>query len=99
MRPTAFKPKPKVNSAVNELLRQNEPPIRVSDEAHFLDFVHRLFAQRRKTIRNCLAAALIDGSAAADTLLEQAGIEGRLRAEQLDWSGLKLLYDGFRKVK
>jgi 16S rRNA (adenine1518-N6/adenine1519-N6)-dimethyltransferase len=99
VRPTAFKPKPKVNSAVNELLRQNEPPIRVSDEAHFLDFVHRLFAQRRKTIRNCLAAALIDGSAAADTLLEQAGIEGRLRAEQLDWSGLKLLYDGFRKVK
>ena len=98
VRPTAFKPQPKVNSAVNELLRQKEPPIRVSDETQFMDFVHKLFAQRRKTIRNCLAVALTDGSSAADALLAGVGIEGRLRAEQLDWNSLEVLYDGFRET-
>jgi len=42
------------------------------------------FSQRRKTLRNSLAAGLGVDTATASMILARAGIEGALRAESLD---------------
>ncbi|WP_440897308.1 16S rRNA (adenine(1518)-N(6)/adenine(1519)-N(6))-dimethyltransferase RsmA [Amphibacillus sp. Q70] len=52
---TAFMPQPNVDSAVLHLTYRKTPPVNVTDEVFFFDFVKASFAQRRKTLRNNLA--------------------------------------------
>ena len=76
IKPGAFRPPPKVDSAVVRL----EPAGRantlgLTDPPAFLEFVSRCFRQKRKTIRNNLAAfygrALLDGEPEANARAEQ----------------------------
>src|SRR5262245_14232104 len=60
--PEAFKPRPKVESAVVRLRPRERPAVDVANDAEFLELVSAAFAQRRKTILNCLAAAPGSGS-------------------------------------
>lgn len=55
--PSAFKPAPKVQSAVVRLTTRNQPPVRVENEAEFFRLIRMSFAQRRKTLLNNLKAA------------------------------------------
>src|SRR5581483_2769081 len=81
--PGAFRPRPKVDSAVIRLTPREIPA--AVDVRRFLDFVSVCFRQKRKTLRNNLreryAPELIDN-------LPEAG----LRAEQLSIETLLELY-------
>jgi 16S rRNA (adenine1518-N6/adenine1519-N6)-dimethyltransferase len=79
--PEAFRPAPKVQSAVVRLIPHAKPPVRITDMARFERLVAQAFSMRRKTLRNSLrgrldaetiAAAGIDPGARPETLsLEQ----------------------------
>ena len=78
--PTAFDPAPKVESAIVRLIPKIPSEIVSLDEALFSRVVLTAFSQRRKTLRNTLAAQL--GS--EDFL--QLGIDSGQRAENLSLS-------------
>ncbi|HXR56216.1 MAG TPA: 16S rRNA (adenine(1518)-N(6)/adenine(1519)-N(6))-dimethyltransferase RsmA [Casimicrobiaceae bacterium] len=73
----AFRPAPKVESAVARLapLRGQRPAI--TDEALFARVVAAAFGQRRKTLRNALS------SIAEDAAIRDAGVEPSVRGETL----------------
>lgn len=54
VRPGAFNPPPKVESAVVRLIPHHRPPVQVDHPEHFAALVSRAFSQRRKTLRNAL---------------------------------------------
>jgi 16S rRNA (adenine1518-N6/adenine1519-N6)-dimethyltransferase len=79
---SCFLPPPRVDSAVLRLDRTER-----SDEAALITWASRAadaaFSQRRKTVRNSLAAGLKVPVPDAAVMLEEAGIDGSLRAENL----------------
>jgi 16S rRNA (adenine1518-N6/adenine1519-N6)-dimethyltransferase len=80
--PGAFRPPPKVTSAVVRL-RFRPPTADVGDAAAFERLVRGVFLQRRKTLLNALkpVAATFGDTAAA--LLDRSGLDGSRRPEQL----------------
>ena len=76
--PGAFRPAPKVDSAVVRMVPKPPEHIPVRDHASFANVVRAAFGQRRKTLRNAL-----HGVATADAI-EAAGLRPELRAEQID---------------
>jgi len=75
--PGAFRPAPRVTSAVVRLVPRDEPPVRIRDFARFDHLVATAFAQRRKTLRNSLRG-LLDAAA-----IEAAGVDPGARPETL----------------
>lgn len=75
--PTAFRPAPKVTSAVVRLTPKNDAP--VDDDENFRELVSRAFRQKRKTIVNNLKNDYEN----AFEVLEKCGIEANRRAESL----------------
>jgi 16S rRNA (adenine1518-N6/adenine1519-N6)-dimethyltransferase len=75
--PAAFRPPPKVDSAVVRLLPLAADHIKIADVQMFENVVRDAFGQRRKTIRNAIQAIC----SAED--IEAAGIRPDLRAEQI----------------
>ena len=76
--PGAFRPPPKVDSAVVRLVPRAAAEIGIADRTRFAAVVRAAFGQRRKTLRNAL-------NGVADTaMIEAAGLEPGLRAEQVD---------------
>jgi 16S rRNA (adenine1518-N6/adenine1519-N6)-dimethyltransferase len=82
--PGAFRPPPKVESAVLELRPLATPRLDVGNVARFHAVVRAAFAQRRKTLANALAAGLGVGAGAAREAARGAGIDPARRAETLD---------------
>jgi 16S rRNA (adenine1518-N6/adenine1519-N6)-dimethyltransferase len=76
--PHAFKPAPKVQSAIVRLTPWPESPWPHCSEPHLRTLVKAAFAQRRKTLRNNLKE-IIDS-----TQLEALGIDPGARAETLE---------------
>lgn len=76
--PGAFRPPPKVDSAVVRLVPRAAGSVRIDDRARFADIVRAAFGQRRKTLRNALGKTL------DSELIIAAGIDPQSRAEQLD---------------
>lgn len=88
LRPGSFRPPPKVESAYVGLIL-HPPPLPEDRMPAFVDLVHLAFNQRRKTLRNALAARW--GRQEAEELLRRAGVDGGRRAEELglgEWVGL-----------
>ncbi|MCB1662908.1 MAG: 16S rRNA (adenine(1518)-N(6)/adenine(1519)-N(6))-dimethyltransferase RsmA [Pseudomonadales bacterium] len=75
--PTAFNPRPKVESAVVKLTPYMKPPIPARDIEVFEKVVRSAFAQRRKTLRNNLKSMITDAQ------LEALNIDPSIRAENL----------------
>jgi 16S rRNA (adenine1518-N6/adenine1519-N6)-dimethyltransferase len=91
----AFYPAPKVDSAVVRADFFPEPRIPPADLDSFFRLAKAGFSQKRKTIRNALAAGLGMPAQQAEALLNAAGIEPRRRAETLyleEWSRLVEAY-------
>ncbi len=78
--PGAFRPAPKVTSSVIALRFRERPAEDVPDATVFNRIVRSAFAQRRKTLGNCLAAG------GFKDLADRAGIDPRRRAETLSLS-------------
>lgn len=85
--PEAFRPPPKVDSAVIRLIPRSTPL--VEDPAAFLRFVSLCFGQKRKTLRNNLISHFPPD-------LVQSQPEARLRAEQIPVSQLADLHRRLR---
>jgi 16S rRNA (adenine1518-N6/adenine1519-N6)-dimethyltransferase len=82
--PGAFRPPPKVDSAVLQLRPLAAPRVAVADEVRFHAVVRAAFAQRRKTLANAVAAGLGLSVAAVREAAGAAGIDPGRRAETLD---------------
>lgn len=78
LKPGAFEPPPRVESAMVRLLPRQQPLFPVDDMKSLAQIVTHAFGQRRKTLRNALQAVLSPDQISA------AGVEPGLRAEQLD---------------
>lgn len=75
--PQAFRPPPKVQSAVVRLLPRPAAALRVRDERHFATLVAAAFSQRRKMLRNSLHELV------SAELLARLSIAATARAEEL----------------
>jgi len=80
--PGAFRPPPKVTSAVVRL-RFRPPSVDVGDPLVFERIVRGIFLQRRKTIANALRPVADSLGRSAVQLLERAAVDARLRPEAL----------------
>jgi 16S rRNA (adenine1518-N6/adenine1519-N6)-dimethyltransferase len=94
--PGAFRPPPKVRSAV-AVLRFHAPDPPVLDDATFRGLVQAVFTRRRKTIANALKAYRPSGPLAPSEALDRAHIRPSLRPEALtvaQFASLANLYAG-----
>ena len=90
----AFYPVPNVDSAILRVDIYNEPLIPREMLPHFFKLIKAGFGQKRKMLRNSLAAGLHIKPAEAETMLKQAEIDPMRRAETLsidEWGRLILL--------
>ncbi len=80
-----FIPQPKVDSAVIRLKLRAEPPVEVKDTEFFFKVVHAAFAQRRKTLLNCLNSAFGNKISKKElqNALDEAGVMQNARGETL----------------
>ena len=86
--PGAFRPMPRVRSAVVNL-RFRPPLVQIGDPALFDSFVRALFTQRRKTAVNALRAfASRLSHLPAEQIFARAGVDPRKRPGQLELSEL-----------
>jgi 16S rRNA (adenine1518-N6/adenine1519-N6)-dimethyltransferase len=81
--PGAFRPRPKVNSALLGMhLPGERHQLAVEDELEFLRFVQLCFEQKRKTLRNNLRSAFSDEQ--LEAVLSSNHLSRNVRAEQLN---------------
>ena len=83
--PGAFRPPPKVDSAVARLRPRPAADIGIDDPARFAAVVRAAFGQRRKTLRNALAG-VVDAAT-----IEAAGLDPGDRAERVPVAGFVAL--------
>jgi len=91
--PGAFRPPPKVDSAVVHLRVLPVPRVAVRDERRFRTVVRAAFGQRRKMLANALAAGLGLSLEAARAAALRAGIDPRRRGETLTITEFATLAD------
>ena len=77
VKPGAFRPAPKVDSAIVRLVPHDKPPVEINNFDEFSKLVNYSFTQRRKTLRNILKGKL-DVSQ-----IEALNIEPMIRPERL----------------
>jgi 16S rRNA (adenine1518-N6/adenine1519-N6)-dimethyltransferase len=80
--PGAFRPPPKVTSAVVRL-RFRPPRVDVGSVETFERLVRGIFLQRRKTLANALKPVADSFDRSAANLIAAAGVDGRKRPEEL----------------
>ena len=85
MPPGAFRPPPKVDSAVVRLVPLPADAIGLDDPALFARVVRDAFGQRRKTLRNALQQVCSGEDIA------EAGLRPEARAEQIEVADFKRL--------
>jgi len=87
----AFRPSPKVDSAVVHMRILDKPSVAVRDEKLFFRIVRTTFSQRRKMLSNSLKALHEDVAG----WLRKAGIDPRRRPETLSMEEFARLADAF----
>ena len=81
----AFRPAPRVTSAVVHLRVRRDPAVALVEFTAFKGLVTHLFSRRRKTLRNSLRGRL------SESELESLGIDPNARPETLDLSAFAVL--------
>lgn len=79
----SFMPAPNVDSTVIRLNVREQPPVKLSDEAHFFRLIKAAFGQRRKTALNAVSSGMGLPKAQVAQAMERAGIAPTARAEQM----------------
>jgi 16S rRNA (adenine1518-N6/adenine1519-N6)-dimethyltransferase len=96
--PRAFRPAPKVTSAVVRIDVFDEPALKLHSEDGFFDLVIAGFSAPRKQIRNSLKNGLkVTGEVASD-LLDAAYIDPKRRPETLSVDEWGQVYDQWRRL-
>ena len=88
----AFKPPPKVESAVIRLTPRSVPLVRAESLAGFRTFVQAAFGQRRKQMQRALRTVRGLSAAEAAAVLERAGIDPAARPEVVSPEDFARLY-------
>jgi 16S rRNA (adenine1518-N6/adenine1519-N6)-dimethyltransferase len=91
LKPGVFWPRPEVDSAVLRIDTYDTPPVDVPDAKTFFRVVRAGFSQKRKQLKNSVAAGLALTGDVTSTLFDDAGIDPRRRAETLsleEWAAL-----------
>ena len=92
--PGAFRPTPKVHSAVLSF-EFRDPIVAMKDEATFERLVRSIFTQRRKTLLNALKPFAEERAIDPRWAIGEAGVDGTLRPEALQLTELARLADVF----
>lgn len=87
----SFLPAPEVDSAVLKIELYPQPMVPLEQQDAFFKLAHAGFGQKRKTLRNSLSAGLALAGSQVETLLLEAGIDPKRRAETLSISEWKRL--------
>lgn len=77
VKPGAFRPPPKVDSAIVRLVPHEKPPVEIYNFEDFSKLVNFSFTQRRKTLRNILKGKLDSAG------IEALGLDPSIRPERL----------------
>jgi 16S rRNA (adenine1518-N6/adenine1519-N6)-dimethyltransferase len=96
VRAGAFRPPPKVDSAVIRLTPKVEPLVAPGEHPAFRAFLARLFSQRRKQLGRSLRAVTGGSKESVEQLLHDAGIDPERRPEVL---APERLVDLFRRAE
>lgn len=80
---SCFFPAPKVDSAVVCMKVCDKPKVDVKDEKLFFKIVKAAFAQRRKTLLNCLSSGFKCEKAIIEEILNKSDIDPKIRGERL----------------
>ncbi len=83
IKPSAFWPRPEVDSMLVRFLLREKPPVAVTSEALLFRIIRGSFQMRRKQLFNTLEESLGLGRDAVASLCRAAGIDGRRRGETL----------------
>ena len=89
--PGAFRPQPKVTSAIVRIDPLPSPAVGVADMDEFFHIVRAGYFAPRKHLRNSLSLGLGISAGRAGELLESAGVDPGRRAENLslgEWEGI-----------
>lgn len=83
--PNCFMPRPKVGSAVIQLIRHKTPPVQVDDEKLMFALIRASFLQRRKTLVNGLknSQELSFTKEEIEAAIEKCGFKPSVRGETL----------------
>lgn len=92
----SFYPAPKVDSAVLCMEVQEKPNVEVSDEKLFFKVVKAAFAQRRKTLLNCLSSGFSCPKETLSELLISIGIDPAVRGEKLGLTEFAKIADAMK---
>ena len=98
--PTAFWPRPQVDSAIVRIRPNAQKRARIADPQNFRYFLRDLYAHRRKNLRGGLLAMpararVENAKALVDAKLKEMQIDGMCRAETLDIDQHLRLYANF----
>ncbi|HWI17439.1 MAG TPA: 16S rRNA (adenine(1518)-N(6)/adenine(1519)-N(6))-dimethyltransferase RsmA [Vicinamibacterales bacterium] len=94
--PGAFRPAPKVHSAVIRLSFR-PPTVAIADHEHFVRMVRTMFTQRRKTAANALKSFAADRGLDAAQALTKAGIDPMRRPETLELAEMAALSEALSR--
>ena len=95
--PKAFRPAPKVTSAIVRIDVYPRPVVAFDSEDHFFALARGAFSAPRKQIRNSLANGLRIPAQAAEAMLSSAGVDPRRRPQTLSLPEWGNLYRAFRQ--
>jgi len=98
MPPTVFWPRPKVHSAIIQVVPREEKRNAIPDLEFFHSFVRSMFFHRRKFLRSELISAFKDklDKTAVDEILAEQGLAGNSRSEELDVDAMLALCEASR---
>jgi 16S rRNA (adenine1518-N6/adenine1519-N6)-dimethyltransferase len=83
IKPSAFSPPPKVESAVVHMIWKEKPMVQTNDEEWFKKVVKACFGYRRKTLSNALKHSQLSLPEFIESRMERIGIDPRRRPETL----------------
>jgi 16S rRNA (adenine1518-N6/adenine1519-N6)-dimethyltransferase len=83
IKPSAFFPPPKIESAVVHMVWKEKPAIEEKDEAWFKEVVKACFGYRRKTLLNALKHSEVSLPPSIESRMKQAEIDPQRRPETL----------------
>lgn len=97
--PRAFRPPPKVTSAVVRLEVRDSPPVAVADRAAFFGLVRAGFSSPRKQLRNSLSHGLGLPAESVGQMLNSLNFDGTRRPATLSLEEWAMVYSAWDQLR